>query len=41
MNFILLNGPGEKPYEGAEIYALYGNTTDTDAHVRHVYVRGG
>jgi len=41
VNFILLNGPGEKPYEGAEINALYGNTTDTDAHVRHVYVRGG
>ena len=41
VNFILLNGPGEKPYEGAEIFALYGNTTDTDAHVRQVYVRGG
>jgi iron complex outermembrane recepter protein len=41
VNFILLNGPGEKPYEGAEINALYGNTTETDAHVRHVYVRGG
>ena len=41
VNFILLNGPGEKPYEGAELFALYGNTTDTDAHVRQVYVRGG
>jgi iron complex outermembrane receptor protein len=41
VNFILLNGPGEKPYEGAEINVLYGNTTDTDAHVRDVYVRGG
>jgi iron complex outermembrane receptor protein len=41
VNFILLNGPGEKPYEGAELYALYGNTTDGDAHVRQVYVRGG
>jgi iron complex outermembrane receptor protein len=41
VNFILLNGPGEKPYEGAEIRVLYGNTTDTDAHVRHVYLRGG
>jgi iron complex outermembrane recepter protein len=41
VNFILLNGPGDKPYEGAEIYALYGNTTDSDAHVRQVYVRGG
>ena len=41
VNFILLNGPGEKPYEGAEIKALYGNTTDTDAHVRTVYVKGG
>src|SRR5438477_5688142 len=36
VNFILLNGPGEKPYEGAELYALYGNTTETDAHVRQV-----
>ena len=41
VNFIMLNGPGEKPYEGAELYALYGNTTETDAHVRQVYVRGG
>ena len=41
VNFILLNGPGEKPYEGAELYVLYGNTTDTDAHVRQVYLRGG
>ena len=41
VNFILLNGPGEKPYEGAEIFALYGNTTDSDAHVRQVYLRGG
>ena len=41
MNFILLNGPGEKPYEGAELFALYGNTTDSDAHVRQVYLRGG
>jgi outer membrane receptor protein involved in Fe transport len=41
VNFILLNGPGEKPYEGAEIYTLYGNTTESDAHVRQVYLRGG
>jgi len=41
VNFILLNGPGEKPYEGAELYAFYGNTTETDAHVRQVYLRGG
>jgi iron complex outermembrane recepter protein len=41
VNFVMLNGPGEKPYEGAELYALYGNTTDADAHVRQVYVRGG
>jgi iron complex outermembrane receptor protein len=41
VNFILLDGPGEKPYEGGEIFALYGNTTDTDAHVRQVYLRGG
>jgi iron complex outermembrane receptor protein len=41
VNFILLNGPGEKPYEGAELHVLYGNTTDADAHVRQVYLRGG
>jgi iron complex outermembrane receptor protein len=41
VNFILLNGPGEQPYEGAELHALYGNTTDADAHVRQVYLRGG
>ncbi|MEY2579837.1 MAG: iron complex outerrane recepter protein [Verrucomicrobiota bacterium] len=41
VNFIMLNGPSEKPYEGAELYALYGNTTETDAHVRQVYLRGG
>jgi iron complex outermembrane recepter protein len=41
VNFILLNGPGEKPYEGAELYALYGNTTESDAHVRQVYLKGG
>ncbi len=41
VNFILLNGPGEAPYEGAEINLLYGNTTDTDAHVRQVYIKGG
>ena len=33
VNFILLNGPGEAPYEGAEVDFLYGNTTDTDARV--------
>jgi iron complex outermembrane recepter protein len=41
VNFIMLNAPGEKPYEGAELHALYGNTTDADAHVRQVYLRGG
>lgn len=41
VNFILLNGPGEAPYEGAEIFALYGNTTDTDARVWQGYVKGG
>jgi len=41
VNFIMLNGPGEKPYEGAELMLLYGNTTDTDAHVRQVWLRGG
>ena len=41
VNFIMLDGPGEKPYEGAELFALYGNTTETDAHTRQVYLRGG
>jgi iron complex outermembrane receptor protein len=41
VNFIMLDGPGEKPYEGAELFALYGNTTEADAHVRQVYLRGG
>jgi iron complex outermembrane recepter protein len=41
VNFLLLNGPGEKPYEGAEIGVLYGNTTDADAHVRQAYIKGG
>ncbi|MFL5239721.1 MAG: TonB-dependent receptor domain-containing protein [Rhizomicrobium sp.] len=41
VNFIMLDGPGEAPYEGAEIFALYGNTTESDSHVRQVYVRGG
>ena len=37
----MLDGPGEVPYEGAEVFALYGNTTETDAHVRQVYLKGG
>ncbi len=41
VNFIMLNGPGEAPYEGAEAFALYGNTTETDAHVRQVWLKGG
>ncbi len=41
VNFIMLNGPGEAPYEGAEVGVLYGNTTDHDAHVRQAYIRGG
>ncbi|MDQ6655998.1 MAG: TonB-dependent receptor, partial [Verrucomicrobiota bacterium] len=41
VNFVLLNGPGEAPYEGAEVFALYGNTTESDAHVRQAYIRGG
>ncbi|HEX8078361.1 MAG TPA: hypothetical protein VF511_11145, partial [Chthoniobacterales bacterium] len=41
VNFIMLNGPGEAPYEGAEVFGLYGNTTENDAHVRQVYLRGG
>ena len=41
VNFVMINGPGEAPYQGAEIYALYGNTTSDDAHVRQAYVRGG
>ena len=41
VNFVMLDGPGEAPYQGAEVYALYGNTTNADAHVRQAYVRGG
>jgi iron complex outermembrane receptor protein len=41
VNFILLDGPGEVPYEGAELHVSYGNTTDADAHVRQVYLRAG
>jgi len=41
VNFILLNGPGEKPFEGAEIDLLYGNTTDHDARVLLGDLRGG
>lgn len=41
VNFILLNGPGEAPYEGAEFDFLYGNTTDGDARVLQSWVRGG
>ncbi len=41
VNFILLNGPDEKPFNGAEINFLYGNTTDDDAHVLQAYLRGG
>jgi outer membrane receptor protein involved in Fe transport len=41
VNFVLLNGPGENPYEGAEINILYGNTTESDEHVRQAYIRGG
>ena len=41
VNFILLDGPGEKPFAGAEINLLYGNTTDHDARVLQSYVRGG
>ncbi|MFN2476087.1 MAG: TonB-dependent receptor domain-containing protein, partial [Chthoniobacterales bacterium] len=41
VNFILLNGTRDSAYEGAEIFALYGNTTERDAHVRQFYVRGG
>ncbi|MBA3960332.1 MAG: TonB-dependent receptor [Chthoniobacterales bacterium] len=41
VNFILLNGPGEQPYQGAEINLLYGNTTDHDARVLQTYIRGG
>ncbi|MDQ3546012.1 MAG: TonB-dependent receptor plug domain-containing protein, partial [Verrucomicrobiota bacterium] len=40
-NFNLLNGPGEMPYQGAEVFTLYGNTTEKDAHVRQAFVRGG
>ncbi|MCA1659800.1 MAG: TonB-dependent receptor, partial [Verrucomicrobiaceae bacterium] len=41
VNFILLNAPGEAPYEGAELHLLYGNTTEKDANVRQAWVRGG
>jgi iron complex outermembrane receptor protein len=41
VNFILIGGPGEAPYEGAEIDMLYGNTTDTDARVLQAWIRGG
>jgi iron complex outermembrane receptor protein len=41
VNFVMINGPGEAPYQGAEIFALYGNTTENDAHVRQAWVRGG
>lgn len=41
VNFILLGGPGETPFQGAEINLLYGNTTDHDARVLQGYVRGG
>ncbi len=41
VNFIMLNGPGEAPYEGAESFFLYGNTTDHDARVLNGYLKGG
>jgi iron complex outermembrane receptor protein len=41
VNFILLDGPGEAPYEGAESFFLYGNTTDHDARVLNGYLKGG
>lgn len=41
VNFILLNGPGETPFQGAEINLLYGNTTDRDARVIQGSFRGG
>ncbi len=41
VNFSLLNGPGERPYEGAEVFTLYGNTTEKDAHVRQAFLRAG
>lgn len=41
VNFILLNGPGEAPYEGAELDLYYGNTTEKDARVLQTYIKGG
>ncbi|MEY2564383.1 MAG: iron complex outerrane recepter protein [Verrucomicrobiota bacterium] len=41
VNFIMLDGPTEKPYEGAELFGRYDNTTENDGHVRQVYLRGG
>ncbi len=41
VNFLLLDAPGQEPYQGAELFLLYGNTTEKDAHVRQVYLKGG
>jgi iron complex outermembrane receptor protein len=46
VNFILLNGGGDffngdPPYEGAEVFLLYGNTSTDDARVLQGYMRGG
>ncbi len=41
VNFVFINGPGEAPYEGAEIDLFYGNTTDRDARVLQAWMRGG
>ena len=41
VNFQLMNGPGTTPFQGVEINLLYGNTTDSDAHVRQGWIRGG
>jgi iron complex outermembrane receptor protein len=41
VNFQLMNGPGTTPFQGAEVSLLYGNTTDSDAHVRQGWIRGG
>jgi len=41
VNFLMWNGPGTAPYEGAEFEVRYGTTTDHDANERQAWIRGG
>jgi iron complex outermembrane receptor protein len=41
VNFLMYNGPGTAPYEGAEFELRYGTTTDSDANERQAWIRGG